>query len=65
MRSYTSNVDIPEAVKSKSKKANMRKFNTRNMNPVNVIRFGASHVGRNCGQRETTKVRGHPNVAGR
>lgn len=44
-------MDIPEAVKSKSKKANMRKFNTRNINPVNVIRFGASHVGKNCKER--------------
>ena len=30
----------------------MRKFNTRNIKPVNVMRFGASHVGRNCGGGE-------------
>ena len=26
----------------------MRKLRTRNMNPVKVMRFGASHVGKTC-----------------
>lgn len=36
----------------------MRKFSTRNMKPVNVMRFGASHVGKNCWKREGNTVDG-------
>lgn len=36
----------PEASKLKSKKDSKVKVSTRNMNPVNVMRFGAIHVGK-------------------
>ncbi len=59
-QSYThSLLTSPEAWKSKSKKESNVKVSTRNMNPVNVMRFGASHVGKiwdGARKREISKL---------